>query len=253
MMPPVKKTEKYNNLIDLCLQLEQDPDCAGDAGKMFVKLLSIYFYKKESLASRNLELFLRDFPAPPFLKGKMTMYDIDIEELKGYIESDSLNDSLSGRIMLSQQFLKAFHSNHPPSFTKLPEDVRFEIMGEMKDRNASIIEAFEKMKKDVAADRSRKVINLVALIIKNVYRKTGRPLNKLSKPADELIGSLFKGSGDVFTGADRQMADLRDDKKINDLMKLFFSIKQYKDIAEIAGFFKEDLDRFRKRAIRARS
>ena len=47
--------------------------------------------------------------------------------------------------MLSQQYLKAFYPHHAPSFNKLPEDVRFELLDLIKERNETILTAFEKM------------------------------------------------------------------------------------------------------------
>jgi hypothetical protein len=55
----------------------------------------------------------------------------------------------------------------------------------------------------------------------------------------------------VFRGQKKQLVDLSDDMKIKDLIKLFFTAKTFQDITGLAAIFKEEIERFRKRALRA--
>lgn len=248
-----KKSDSYNNLIDLCLKMAEDPEFSGNAKAQFSRILTDYFFEEEKNANRNMELFLENIEPPPFLDGLASIFDISVDDLRAYVEGASFNESLAGKIMLSQQYLKAFHPHHAPSFNKLPEDVRFELMDAVKEKNAAIISAYEKMLVDRDADKKRKIMTLVALILKNIHLKSGAPFNKLPRPAEEIIGATFHNTGDVFTASQKQIADLQDDTKIKQMIKTFFMVKQFKDITGISEMFKEELERYRKRTIIARS
>jgi hypothetical protein len=249
----IKKGESYNNLIDVCLRIVEDPELKGKTKDQFLRLMTDYFFLNEKNENRNLELLLSNIEPPSFIGASKTILEIPIDELSSYVKGNTTNDSLAGKIMLSQQFLKAFYPHHAPSFNKLPEDVRFELMDAIKEKNETIISAFEKMMMDRTADKKRKVITLVALIIKNIHYKTGAPLNKLSKTVEETIRSTFHNTDEIFTASQKQMADLQDDTKIKQIVKSFFMIKQFKDITETALLFKEELERYRKRTIIAGS
>ncbi|OHD71752.1 MAG: hypothetical protein A2W19_15520 [Spirochaetes bacterium RBG_16_49_21] len=246
------KNGNYDNLIDAYLEIEADPAFSGKITDQFMKLLSGYFFEKEKSASRNMELVINNLALPRFISEARTIFDIDREELRKYVTGGSINDSLAGRIMLSQHYLKAFYPHHAPSFGKLPEDVRFELMDLIKEKNEAILSAFEKMLVDRTADKQRKILTLVALILKNVHLKTGAPFNKLPKPANEILRSIFHNTDDVFAATQKQIADLLDDSKIKQLIKIFFTVKQFKEITEIAMLFKEELERYRKRTASAR-
>ncbi len=151
--------------------------------------------------------------------------------------------------MLSQQYLKAFYPHHAPSFNKLPEDVRFELLDLIKERNESILKAFEKMLVDREADKKRKILTLIALILKNIHLKTGSPFNKLSRPAEDIIRDIFSHTDEVFSATQKQITEIKDDTKIKQIVKTFFMVKQFKDITEISAMFKDELERYRKRTI----
>ena len=104
---------------------------------------------------------------------------------------------------------------------------------------------------DKKTDRNRQIITLIALIIKNVHLKSGRPLNKLSKPVEEIIRSIYQISDEIFQGTDKQVRNIKDDSKIKQLIKTFFTIKQFKDLNEISDLFKAEMERFIKRSKRA--
>ncbi len=247
-----KKDESYNNLIDRYLKMVEDPDHAAQAGGQFLSMLADYFFFNEKNENRSVELLLANMEPPAFLSSATTLFDMDMDELKSYVQGSSTGESLAGKIMLSAQYLKTFYPHHAPSFNKLPEDVRFELMDAIKEKNDTIITAFEKMMSDRDADRKRKVLTLVALIIKNIHHRTGIPLNKLSRSVEDIIRETFHNIDDVFTASQKQMADLQDDTKIKQVVKTFFMVKQFKDITGIAEMFKGELERFRKRTIFAR-
>jgi hypothetical protein len=247
-----KKDESFNNLIDRYLKMVEDPDHGATAGEQFVSMLANYFFFNEKNENRSIELLLGNIEPPPFLLSATTLFDMNIDDLRTYVQGSSTGESLSGKIMLSPQFLKVFYPHHAPSFNKLPEDVRFELMDAIKEKNETIITAYEKMMNDRDADRKRKVLTLVALIIKNIHHRTGIPFNKLPKTVEDIIRDTFHNLDEVFTASQKQMADLQDDTKIKQVVKTFFMVKQFKDITGIAEMFKGELERFRKRTIFAR-
>jgi hypothetical protein len=244
------KRESYHNLIDACMALDEDPLTGGNTTVIFRKILSDYFFKKETYDSKSMELFFENFPAPPFIAEKNSLINVDIEEMSSYITGETVNDSLCGKIMLSPQYLKYAYPHHPPSFAKLPNDVMEELIKKAKDKNDVIINAFEKMSSDRKSDKSRKVLTLVALILKNIHGKTGLPFNKLNKKAEDIIRSIFTDCDKTFKASQKQTADLKDDNKIKTLIKEFFTIKKFQDIAEISSMFKNELERYRKRTLR---
>ncbi|MBP7734996.1 MAG: hypothetical protein KA369_03395 [Spirochaetes bacterium] len=247
-----KKDESFNNLIDEYLKMVEDPNHPGGVGGQFNRLLTDYFFINEKNENRTLEQFLEKIEPPEFLGSAKSIFDMDIENLRGYVRGPSTGESLAGKIMLSQQYLKSFYPHHAPAFNKLPEDVRFELMDAIKDKNETIITAFEKMMSDRDADRKRKVLTLIALIIKNIHYRSGIPLNKLPKNVEEIIRETFLDTDEIFTASQKQMADLLDNTKIKQLVKTFFMVKQFKDITGIAEMFIAELERYRKRTIAAR-
>lgn len=251
-MPGLKK-ESYNNLIDLYISLEENPELTGNSAELFRRILSDYFFENETKESKHFEVYFHDFDLPGFITEKNNLFEIPINELKTYIEGSMVNDSLAGTIMLSPSYLKAFYSEHPPSFSKLPEDVQFELIKKVKKKNDKFIEAFAKMLKDREADKKRKILTLVALIIKNIHLKSGRPLNKLQKSAEEIISSIFLNTDEIFIASQKQISDLNDDSKIKELIKTFFKVMQFKEISEIAEIYRIELNRYQKRGLKASS
>jgi hypothetical protein len=245
------KNGSFNNLIDAYLKMREDPECPVSVREQFVWIVGEYFFKQEKEANRNFELFINNMESPAFLDGMKSLFDISMEDLASFVRGTTFNDSLAGKIMLSQQYLKAFYPHHAPSFNKLPEDVRFELLDLIKERNESILSAFEKMLVDREADRKRKILTLIALILKNIHLKTGAPFNKLPKPAEDLIRSIFIHTDEVFTANQKQVAEIQDDTKIKQMVKTFFMVKQFKDITDISAMFKDELERYRKRTIGA--
>jgi hypothetical protein len=246
-----KTDESFNNLIDQCIDYEVNPEYTGQPGEIFRKLLMEYFFRKEVDESKRMENLFDRFEIPDFINNLQSMLDINMSELTSYINGETLNDSLCGKIMLSKTFLKAFYPGQDPVFANLSEDVKFELIDRIKEKNSSIASAFEKLVEDREADKKRKVITLISLIIKNVYKKSGRPLNKNVESVEGTINSLFSGTEEKFTGNQRQMAMLEDDTRIKGLVKEMFIIKQYKDIEEVANLYKKELERYKRRSMRS--
>ncbi len=240
--------ENYDNLIDKMLALNEDDEVKGNAGLMFKLLLKDYFFASESDDSKKFEAFLTDFESPDFLKNEESLFDIDIDELKNYMEGEVVSFSLAGKIMLSKIYLKAFYSNHPPDFNSMPEEVKSEVLEKVNEKNDKIISAFEKMKSDRTGDEKRKILTLVAHILKTVHYKTERPFNKLTRTAKEIIKSIYSNTDDIFTGDQVQIADLQDDMKIKDLLKVFFKINQFDEINEMKQIYDQELEIYKKRS-----
>jgi len=240
----------YNNLLDFCISMEEDPSTPGDGIEIFRYILKNYFFSIELDRDKGLEGFVDGLEMPDFINSWEDVYNVDIEALSNYIEGETINDSLSGKIMLSKFYLKQAYPHQTPAFSSLPDDSKAELVGLVKKKNAIIIKAFEKFMADIDTDKKRKKITLISLILKNIYLKTARPLNKLDKPVKEIINSIFIDTEEVYDGGQKHSSDMGDDSKIKDLIKLFFMIKQFKDIAELTEIYKNELERFKKRALK---
>ncbi|TAL37395.1 MAG: hypothetical protein EPN93_05855 [Spirochaetes bacterium] len=245
------KKESFYNLIDYCIEIEGQEALSGNGAEMFRKLLIECFFQKEITESRKIENMFKNMKMPAFLQDAGSILEIDIETLSAYIQGEMLKDSLSGGIYTSSEYLKIFYPHHAPSFGKLPSEVQQEILNAIKSKNKTILEAFEKLKSDSAADKSRKVLTLIALVIKNVHLKTGFPLKDLGRKSEDTIRGIFGNCDEVYRGQQRQQADLDDDKKVKQLIKEFFVVKKFQDIADMAELFKAEFERYRKRALRA--
>jgi hypothetical protein len=243
-----KQNETYNNLIDFCIEQEKNPEAAGDNTVIFRFILTDYFFKFECGESRKVEALLNEITIPPVIKSSPSIFEIDLEKLREQIEGEMVNESLCGKIMLSPAYLKSFFPNHPPSYAKLPNDIKFELMDIIKEKNLLIFEAFEKMERDIEAVRKRTTLSLIALTLKNIHKKNGRPFAALQRSADEIISDIFIKTGDIFKGTKIQVSDARDDSKIKELIKQFFQVRQFKEITQLSDLYKHEIDRFIKRA-----
>ncbi len=245
------KNRSYNNLIDFCINCEENPEMAGKPREIFRVLLSECFFSEEASQSKSFQRILEGVELPSFLDEKPSILKVDVDELEQWINGDILADSLCGKLMFSKEYLNAFYHDHPPSFSKLPDGVREALAAEAKVRNAAIIEAFRKIEHDIEADRKRKVINLVALIIKNVQLRSGHPAINPAEPASKIISTIFKTSDEVFTAKHSQMSELADDTRIKSLIKSFFRIRMFSEINDLTRLYHKELDRYKKRAVRA--
>ncbi|MGL4370304.1 MAG: hypothetical protein ACRCUT_11645 [Spirochaetota bacterium] len=213
-------------------------------------MLVEYFYSKECEEKKFLS-FLKGFEAPAFLKEGSSLADIDISLFTQYAEGLDPAESLSGKIMMSKPYLKTFYHNHQPEFKQLPGDVQLELLDKIKARNSQIVTAFRKMHDDRAADRSRTIMRLIALVLKNIQIRTGLPFADMKVPAHDAIAEIFPNADDIFQASQIQIAALTDDKHIKSLIKVFFVIRRNQDLSEISEYFRKEFIRYRKRAERA--
>jgi hypothetical protein len=247
----MEKKESFNNLIDICMKLDEDVELTGNSQEIFRTLLNNYFFKQETYESKRLDNYIKNMEMPSFLKEHISLVDIDTDRLRSFIEGDSVRNSFCGAVMLSTEFLKSFYPHHTPDFKKMPPDIQAEILQRIKFKNQVILDAFDKMKTDKEADRGRKVVTLIALILKNIHLRTGMPFNKLTGPAESVIRTIFKSTDDIFNAQQRQLAELTDDKKIKELIKAFFVVKKFQDLTDFTSMFIAELERYKKRALRA--
>jgi hypothetical protein len=243
--------EKFDSFIDFCIAAEEDPENAGKIEDVFLKALTWHFFYEESDASRSMEQFFSTIQVPEFIRKLRSILDVNMDELTTFVQANTINESLAAKVFLSAAYLKFFQPHHPPKFTKMPEEVQNELLKKIKGKNGQIIAEFEKMKFDRAADKSRSILSLVAMVIKNIHIRNEMPLNTLQKPAADLISSIFPGSDEVFRGSQKQMVNLSDDRRIKDIVKLFFNIKNFNDMSAASEMFKKELEKLRKRALLA--
>ncbi len=241
------KTQRtYRNLIDILLS---PPEDKGSTEEMFRYILKEYFFNFESRESRSIDAFLEKFKAPPSVANAPSLLEVDLQALENDIEGESINTSLAGKIYLSDPFLKFLFPNSSPSFSKLQEDDKFEVIGKIKQTNEELLSAFSKIREDLEAARNRTLLTTVALAIKNIHLKTGKPLNNLSQPMKDLITGIFNRAEEVFTGNNDQVSILKDDSNVKQIIKTVFPVRQFSEIAELSELFKSEIERY---AIRAR-
>jgi hypothetical protein len=238
------KKVTYRNLLDVILALEEG---SVSGSEVFLKIMMEYFFKQEC-DEKKFYTFIKGFDLPKFFSEADSIADIDIETLSNYINGNSYTDSLCGNIMLSKPYLKTFYQNHQPEFKKLPSDVQMDLIDKIKDKNNQILSAFHKMHEDREADRSRTILRLIALVLKNIQIRTGLPFASLKSSAEESIRTVFRNTDEVFNATKGQIAELTDDKNIKALIKTFFIIRRNQDLSEIAEHFRVEVERFKKRA-----
>jgi hypothetical protein len=244
------QTETFNNLIDIVINYDEDPDVAGSADTMLKKILVDYFFHTYTDESKNLQQAIKNLKVEGPLTEKSSLLEVTTSDLQSLLEGESINDTLCGRIMLSPAYLKIAYPHHNPAFNKLPSEDKGELINAIKEKNDAIMTAFEKMQRDIDAARNRKVLTLIALILKNIHMKTGLPLVKHEQNAESIIRNIFTNCDTAFTASQGQLSDLNDESKIKNTIKAFFVIKKFRDIQEISELFKNELERFTKRTQR---
>jgi len=242
--------ETFNNLIDIVISFDEDPDIAGSAATMLKMILIDYFFHTLTDESKNLQQVIKNLKLEGPVTEKPSLLEVTTPDLQPLLDGESINDSLCGKIMLSPAYLKVAYPHHNPSFNKLPSEDKGELINAIKEKNDAIMKAFEKMQRDIDAARNRKVLTLIALILKNVHMKTGLRLVKHDQNAESIIRGIFSNCDAVFSASQGQLADLNDESKIKDAIKAFFVIKKYSEIREISDLFKNELKRFTKRTQR---
>lgn len=232
------------NLIDIVVALEEEK---SDRAEVFLKILIEYFFKEECSEKKFLA-FLKGFELPSLFSKADSIAGIDEHEFEKFVNGSSPADSLCGKIMLSKPYLKTFQQNHQPEFKKLPTDVQMDLLEEIKNRNTQIINAFAKMHEDREADKTRTVLRLIALILKNIQIRTGLPFGQMKGEAGSAIREIFRDADTVFEASAAQRAEMTDDKNIKALIKVFFVIRKNQDLSDIAEHFRAEFERYRKRA-----
>lgn len=240
-------SKTFNNLIDFVVALESR---GMKTHEVFRAVLTDYFFKKQSEEKKFLS-FMKGFDFPPFLEVAPSLLDVDMDQFREYVEGTTPIDSLSGKIMLSKQYLRVFHPNYPSEFSKVPPNEQLELADEVKELNSGILAAFAKMAEDREADRSRTMLTLVALIIRNIHLKNGVMLSQIKGTATEIIRGIFTDADDVYRATQPQNAELGDDLKIKALIKAFCIVRKNSDLADITAMYKEELERFRARTAAA--
>jgi hypothetical protein len=246
-----EKTDTFNNLIDICIACENDPRKSNGTVEIFRYLLREYFFRQELSETKAVQKIIDNVQLPLAVSSASSILKIDLDKLHEELTLNKTVDTLCGRIILAEGYLNYFYHNFPPSFEKIPNEIKVELIEKIKSRNSGILQAFKKINSDTLADKNRKVITLIALIVKNIHLRSGHPLIKQGKPANEIIASIFREVDQVYVGSGRQNANLLDDSNIRELLKSFFPIYQFSDFNELGVQYKNELERFRKRALRA--
>lgn len=242
--------ETFNNLIDIAISMDEDPETAGSADTILKHVLSDYFFYKYTSESKTLLNVIKNMNLPDSISGKSSLLEVSAGDIQELMNGDSINDTLSGKIMLSPAYLKMAYPHHTPAFNKLPADDKGELISAIKEKNDAILHAFSKMERDIEAAKNRKILTLIALILRNIHLKTGLKLVKHEHKAEDIIRSIFSNCDSVFTASQTQLADLKDDTNIKNAIKSFFVIKKFSEISEITAMFKKELSRFTRRTQR---
>lgn len=239
--------ETFNNVLDIIVS-QRDNALLSSPDAMFRYLMLNYFFRQEVFDSNNFNIFLTHHDMPKFPDSVSNLKDVDIKIISQLVNGSDVESSLCGQIMLSRNYLKNFYPNHTPDYFKVPNEVRLEMRKNAKSRNKAIIGSFEKMHKDIAADKKRKVLNLVALVILNISRRTGKPLKNIDQPVEKLIKGHFRNYKELFDGNETQMATLNDNSIVRDLLKYIFVVKSYSELKNVSDMFMEEVSRFKRRA-----
>ncbi len=227
----------YHNLIDAIIDIEEDPD-SRDPARGFPRLLCEYFFAEETSENKAIAGYIYQLPVPEVIKQK-GLLKLTPEDIRPLVEGENLNDTLCARIMLQPAYLKYAFPHHSPAFSKMPPDIKGEIIKLIKERNQMVLNAFQKMQQDIQATKERTIKTLIALILKNVHLKTGMPFAKISEPVGQLIEKNFNFCNETFIASNKQIHEINDDAKIKNLLKSLFVVKRFDELTELAKVFKD--------------
>ncbi len=242
--------ETFNNLIDIAISMDEDPEISGSADTMLKHVLSDYFFYTYTSESKSLLNVIKNMNLTDSISGKASLLEVSTDDIQELINGESINDTVCGKIMLSPAYLKIAYPHHTPAFNKLPPDDKGELISTIKEKNDAILHAFNKMERDIEAARNRKILTLIALILRNIHLKSGLKLVKHEHKAEEIIRSIFANCDSVFTASQPQLADLNDESNIKNVIKSFFVIKKFSEISDTTAMFKNELNRFTRRTQR---
>ena len=238
----------YHNIIDAIIDIEEDPESRSPE-KAFARLLTEYFFARETYENKAIAGYICQLPVPDIVKQK-GLLNLTPEDIAPLVECENLNETLCARIMLQPAYLKYAYPHHSPSFSKLPPEVKGEVIAAIKQRNQMVLNAFEKLQHDIKATKERTIKTLIALILKNVHLKTGMPFCKVSEPVSQLIEKNFNFCNEVFIASNKQIHELTDDAKIKNLLKSLFIVKRFDELTELSQAFKSEAKRFIRRTQR---
>lgn len=241
-----EKNKSYHNLLDFSLRMDEVPEVAGRGDELFYVLMRDYFFKEEAV-EKSVQGILNGLSVPDFFKKANTLRDIATEDIEKMINASTINDTFSGKIILSKKFLKTFYPQHQPDYRKMPTDIQMEIIDRIKNKNESIVYAFSKMHEDIQHDKKRTLLALIAMVLRNVHLRSGFPLKAVAGSVEDLIREEYPNCDSLFTADPRIMTDLLDDKKVKSLIKNLFKVKKHNDIVDLANQVKEEIRRFENR------
>ncbi|MFW6365506.1 MAG: hypothetical protein ACOC2H_03405 [Spirochaetota bacterium] len=248
-MAPKSCKETFYNLLEFSITMDENPEISGDGDEMFHHLLTDFFFRDEA-QDKSIQTLLKNLETPAPFKTISSIRELTPEQIREMVSAETINDTFAARIILNKRYLKAFYPNHQPEYKKMPTDVQMEIIDCIKEKNQNIINAFEKMHRDMEADRNRTILTLVALALKNVHLRTGFPLKKTKTTVEELIRSEFSDADKIFNADPKVMTDLNDDKSVRKLVKELFKIKKHADIVEVSHMIKSEFKRFERRLLK---
>lgn len=238
----------YHNLIDAIIDIEEDPE-SRDPAKAFSRLLCEYFFAEETSENKAIAGYICQLPVPDIIKEK-GLLKLTPNDIAPLVECENLNETLCARIMLQPAYLKYAYPHHSPTFSKMPPEIKGEVIQSIKERNHMILKAFEKMQQDIQATKERNMKTLIALILKNVHLKTGMPFAKITEPVGQLIEKNFNFCNEIFIASNKQIHEINDDAKIKNLLKALFIVKRFDELVELAQAFKSEAKRFTRRTQR---
>ena len=239
----------YNNLLDIIIEKEKQAPYEGNPREMFRYLVINCFYKDQALENRTFQSFLEKFDIPIGFSTAESLVNLDINVIRTILMGDSIDKSFAAQVMFSKTYLKYFQPHHPSDFSKIPNNIKVELRQAVMKKNEAMINGFNKIHTDMRADKKRTMLTLVALCLKNINRRTGRPLKITEQPVEELIRDHIKGCDKVFTGDSKQLVLLNDMALIRDILKQIFNVKSYTELKKVSDLFVEEVERFRKRAV----
>lgn len=240
--------KSYNNLLDIIIEQEKQPQYMGNPSELFRYLVMNCFFKIEAEENRQFHTFLERFDIPFGFSTVKSLLEMDVELIRTIINGESIDKSFAARIMFSKIYLKYFQPHHPNDFSKIPNDIKIEMRREAISKNEAIVAGFQKAHDDMNADKKRTVLALIALCMKNINRRTGRPIRNIDMPIADIIREHMPDCDDIFKGSPTQLVLLHDVAVVRNILKRLFVIKSYSELKKVSDLFLEEVERFRKRA-----
>jgi len=129
-----EKPDTFNNLIDICIAYEEDPKKSGNTVEIFKSLLREYFFRKEMAETKVVQKIIDHVKLPDSVLRASSIFEIDLDKLNEELITNTLTETLCGKIILSEDYLKYFYHNYPPSFDKIPMEEKTELIIKIKSK-----------------------------------------------------------------------------------------------------------------------